>query len=102
MKLTRLCSHAPVAALLPARVGQPHWEGSSAIQVTGGAAGAIIVEDPKGSIPDYLEQTESRLLVLQQIATAELAGISGYAGDTTFHVDDAQGLPENWKTQVRY
>ena len=53
----------------------PHWEGSSAIQVTGGAAGAIVIEDPKGSIPDYLAQTETRLLILQQIATAELAGL---------------------------
>ena len=72
----------------------------SAIQVTGGAAGAIVIEDPKDSIPDYLEEAETRLLVLQQIATAELAGISGYAGDTTFHVDDAKGLPANWKDQV--
>ena len=26
MTLTRLCSHAPVAALLPARVGQHYWD----------------------------------------------------------------------------
>ena len=41
------------------------------------------------------------MFIQLKVLTHHVTGISGYAGDTTFRVDNAKGLPENWKSQVK-
>jgi len=76
----------------------PHLEGSSALQVTGGAAGAIIVQDPPGrGLPKWVRAMPETTLVLQQIACSLLRGVSSYAGDdSVFQVQNPAGLPADW------
>lgn len=41
-------------------------EGSSSVQTLGGMSGAIVVEDPEGSLPPEIEQMREVLMVLQE------------------------------------
>ncbi|CAN0196867.1 unnamed protein product, partial [Scytosiphon promiscuus] len=44
----------------------PHFEGSSSVQTLGGMSGAIIVEDPEGSLPPEVEAMREIVMVLQE------------------------------------
>ncbi|CAM9340847.1 unnamed protein product, partial [Pylaiella littoralis] len=44
----------------------PHFEGSSSVQTLGGMSGAIIVEDPEGSLPPEVEPMREVIAVLQE------------------------------------
>ena len=74
----------------------PHHHGSTAMHAGGGAAGAIIVEDPIGSIPEWLAQMESKLLFMQHLNMAGLTAVAQEyetncqnAGGTAAQCDDA-------------
>ena len=74
----------------------PHHHGSTAMHAGGGAAGAIVVEDPVGSIPDWLVQMESKLLFMQHLNMGGLTAVAQEyeanceaAGGTTAQCDDA-------------
>ena len=74
----------------------PHHHGSTAMHAGGGAAGAIIVEDPVGSIPDWLVQMESKLLFMQHLNMNALTAVAleyetncQNAGGTAAQCDDA-------------
>lgn len=41
-------------------------EGSSSVQTLGGMSGAIIVEDPEGSLPPEVEAMRELVMVLQE------------------------------------
>jgi len=62
----------------------PHRHGSTALQVGGGAAGAIIVEDdPKTSVlPPEILQAREILLVLQEMQLDRLKDVAKSAEDT--------------------
>ena len=73
----------------------PHHHGSTAVHAGGGAAGAIIVEDPAGSIPDWLSAMEEKLLFFQHVNMPELTTVSQEyetncqnAGGTAAQCDD--------------
>lgn len=82
----------------------PHLEGSTALQGTGGCAGALIVREPsprRHGLPPWLAHIPTKTLVLQQLAFAELRGVSLYSGnDTVFRVDNPAGLPSDWADHV--
>jgi len=76
----------------------PHKEGSTAMQVAGGAAGALIIRDPPGrSMPDWLRDMPERTLVLQQFPLSAMLGIHQYGKGGLFSVLDDAGLPEGWQ-----
>ena len=66
----------------------PHHHGSTAMHAGGGAAGAIIVEDPVGSIPDWLVQMESKLLFMQHL---NMNGLTAVAQEYETNCQDAGG-----------
>jgi FtsP/CotA-like multicopper oxidase with cupredoxin domain len=57
----------------------PHFHGSVALQTAGGAFGAIIVKDPKHSVPDWLRDMDEKIVLLQTLPFAALQGIGGYS-----------------------
>ncbi|CAB9509169.1 Blue copper oxidase CueO [Seminavis robusta] len=64
----------------------PHRHGSTSLQVGGGAAGAIIVEDTAGIknlLPDPISSAREFVLVVQEMNFKELDKISRKAGDIT-------------------
>jgi len=60
----------------------PHRHGSSALQVGGAAALALIVDDPPGSLPNEVANAEEVLLVVQDLALQELSRIAQRSGDS--------------------
>ncbi|CAN0524552.1 unnamed protein product, partial [Ectocarpus sp. 12 AP-2014] len=44
----------------------PHFEGSSSMQTLGGMSGALVVEDPEGSLPPEIEAMREIVMVLQE------------------------------------
>uniref|UniRef100_A0A0G4FYV0 Plastocyanin-like domain-containing protein n=1 Tax=Chromera velia CCMP2878 TaxID=1169474 RepID=A0A0G4FYV0_9ALVE len=49
----------------------PHHHGSTSLQVGGGAAGAIVIEDREGDLPPSIANLEERVLVFQEISVLE-------------------------------
>lgn len=79
--------HHPTAFFLlplaPENVGvvpRASAEGSSSVQTLGGMSGAIIVEDPEGSLPPEVEPMREVVMVLQETniesGEEETAGLS--------------------------
>jgi hypothetical protein len=81
----------------------PHFEGSTALQVAGGAAGALIVRDPPGrGLPEWLVSMPTQLLVIQELAFAQLSGVSGYSNDSVFRIDSSgRILPVGWEEETK-
>ena len=76
----------------------PHRHGSTALQVGGGAALAVIVEDPAGSLPAQVEGAPEVLLVVQQMQLEELKEVARQSGDGLFKV--ISGAPSREFTLV--
>ncbi|CAB9506021.1 Blue copper oxidase CueO [Seminavis robusta] len=74
----------------------PHRHGSTAIQVGGGAAAAIIVEDVPNAddnstflnLPPQVANAREVLLVAQEFDFAELNGIATQSKDSVIHLSD--------------
>ena len=64
----------------------PHRHGSTALQVGGGAASAIIVEDPPGSLPAQVEAAPEVLLMVMQMELPVLERIALRSRDAWFGV----------------
>jgi len=62
----------------------PHHHGSSSLHLAGGAALALIVKDPPGSLPKDIDNAEEKVLIFQDwdIPTARM--IARKAGDGVF------------------
>jgi FtsP/CotA-like multicopper oxidase with cupredoxin domain len=65
----------------------PHLHHATASQAGGGAAGMIIVEEPKGSLPPYVEKMEEKILIFlvldfQLQASIEKQGLGTYFWQT--------------------
>ena len=60
----------------------PHRHGSSALQVGGGAALALIVEDPASSLPQQVESAKEVIMVVQDFGISELNRIAQQSKDT--------------------
>lgn len=65
----------------------PHRHGSTALQVAGGAALALIVEDPPGTLPAQVEAAPEVLMVVMQIDLEMTQRIASRAGDSWFQLD---------------
>eukprot|EP00287_Rhodomonas_sp_CCMP768_P005127 CAMPEP_0196740098 /NCGR_PEP_ID=MMETSP1091-20130531/29045_1 /TAXON_ID=302021 /ORGANISM="Rhodomonas sp., Strain CCMP768" /LENGTH=490 /DNA_ID=CAMNT_0042085031 /DNA_START=156 /DNA_END=1628 /DNA_ORIENTATION=+ len=59
----------------------PHRHGSTALQVGGGAALALIVEDPPGSLPPQVEEAPEILLVVMQVDAGEFSELVSDSAD---------------------
>jgi FtsP/CotA-like multicopper oxidase with cupredoxin domain len=78
----------------------PHLHGSVAIQTAGGAAGVLIIEDAKDTVPSEISDMKEQIVLLQTIPFAALRGISEYSssgGTELFRVLHAD-LPRGWET----
>jgi len=64
----------------------PHRHGSTAIQVAGGAALALIVEDPAGTLPSQVEGAPEVLLVVMQIDLEMSSRMASRARDSWFSI----------------
>lgn len=60
----------------------PHVHGSSALQLGGGAAMAMIVNDPDGFLPSQVEEAKETLLVIQNINRNALRRVIDAIGDS--------------------
>lgn len=67
----------------------PHRHGASALQVGGGAAGAIIVRDPPGSLPEPIASAPDMVMVINDIAVGALSDIAKSSGDMKFMASQA-------------
>jgi len=72
----------------------PHRHGSSSLQVGGGAALALIVEDPPNSLPAQVEGAEEVLMFVQDLALGELDRIATQSGDTQVWSTPAGDSPD--------
>ena len=63
----------------------PHYHGNTALQVGGGAAGMLIVDDADGEVPGGVAAMEEVLLMLTHIDMPKLVG---YQQETYFKQDD--------------
>ena len=72
----------------------PHRHGSSALQVGGGAALALIVEDPDNSLPEQVANAEEVLMVVQDLALTELSRIAQRSGDSLVWSTPAGDQPD--------
>eukprot|EP00040_Diaphanoeca_grandis_P016006 m.82348 g.82348 ORF g.82348 m.82348 type:complete len:575 (-) comp25509_c0_seq3:599-2323(-) len=68
----------------------PHYHGSSALQVGGGAAGAIVIEDTPNDVPQELFHTPDRVMLFQNFYmapddTSGVVNISGVTLDKLVH-----------------
>ncbi|CAK9089380.1 Multicopper oxidase mco [Durusdinium trenchii] len=62
----------------------PHRHGSTALQLAGGAAAALIVEDAPGTLPAQVEGAPEVILVVMQIDLETTARIASRARDSWF------------------
>lgn len=62
----------------------PHHHGSSSLHLVGGAALALIVKDPPGSLPQEIEDAEEKVLIFQDWDIPIARSIARKAGDGTF------------------
>lgn len=62
----------------------PHRHGSTSIQVGGGAASAIIVQDPPNTLPSPVAAARDVLLFLQPLRLPELREVVRESADTLF------------------
>ena len=69
----------------------PHVHGSSLLQVGGGAAMALIVEDEPGAVPPEVEEAEDVLLVVQNVDVNLVQGAATESRDGLFNIDSNVG-----------
>ena len=62
----------------------PHYHGSTSLQVSGGTAAALIVNDPAGYLPTEIESARELVMVIQHFDLEETAEIAGESGDNRF------------------
>jgi FtsP/CotA-like multicopper oxidase with cupredoxin domain len=62
----------------------PHVHGSSTLQVGGGAAGVLVVEDVPGTLPAAYENMPERILMLQNLPIYILESVANYSDSTVF------------------
>ena len=77
----------------------PHVHGSGALQVGGGAAMALIVEDEPGTLPSVVENAEDVLLFVQYMDMNQLPNIAATSGDEMLTVTRANGggIPNTYR-----
>jgi FtsP/CotA-like multicopper oxidase with cupredoxin domain len=80
----------------------PHLHGSTTLQVGGGAAGVIIVEDVPGTLPSIYESMPERILMLQNLPIFILESVANYSSAATFgmlgHSDELHHLKDKVST----
>jgi len=62
----------------------PHHHGSSSLHLVGGAALALIVKDPPGTLPQEVGNAEEKVLVFQDWDIPKARAIARKAGDAAF------------------
>ena len=77
----------------------PHVHGSSMLQLGGGAAAAIIVQDPPGYLPEPVAAARDLLWVVQHFSSEQLMAESSLTRDATFSVreTDPEDGDEAWE-----
>lgn len=74
-----------------------HMHGSSALQVGGGAAMAMIVKDPDGYLPTQVEEAADVLLVVQNIDENKMSSIVSKMKDGMMQMTFDQNSPTNFR-----
>ena len=69
----------------------PHRHGSTTVQVVGGAASAIIVDDPDGFLPAQVASSQEVIMVVQQLFLGDAASLESKAGGNTFKINRGGG-----------
>ena len=62
----------------------PHYHGSTMLQVSGGTALAIIIEDPAGYLPAQVEEATEQLMVIMHHDFDTTQDVADDAGDSVF------------------
>lgn len=71
----------------------PHRHGSTSLQVGGGAASAIIVEDPPGTLPMQLEGAPEIIFLAQQFDLRKLDEVAREANDELLSISTEGDFP---------
>jgi FtsP/CotA-like multicopper oxidase with cupredoxin domain len=66
----------------------PHVHGSGSLQVGGGAAMALIVEDPVGTLPTEAENAEDVLLFVQHMDINQLENVAADSSDGYLNINN--------------
>jgi len=75
----------------------PHVHGSSALQVGGGAALALIVRDEDETLPIEVANATEVLLMIQDIDPEMLQDVRGRSGDKKLSITNDPTLPGRWR-----
>lgn len=75
----------------------PHLHGSSALQVGGGAAMALIVMDPDDFLPTQIEEAQDILLIVQNIDEAALNEVVTDINDGMLNIDMDDSAPDTFR-----
>lgn len=75
----------------------PHAHGSTTLQVGAGAAAALIVKDPEGSIPPEVEAADDVLLFVQNFRLAEFDEVTAESGDQLLSIVLEQGVRSSFR-----
>ena len=62
----------------------PHYHGSTSLQVSGGAAATLIVNDPAGSLPAQIENADEYIMLIQHYDLQQTQAIAGASGHQLF------------------
>jgi len=79
-------SHFPANHMPGTHWIHPHVHGSGSLQVGGGAAMALIVEDPEDYLPDMVEDAQDVLLFVQNMDINTLRDVATDSGDTMLDI----------------
>ena len=76
----------------------PHVHGSSLLQVGGGAAMALIVEDEDGTLPQVVHDAEDVLLLVQHMSINTLNNVIGQSGDGMLQIqNNGRGVDNDYR-----
>jgi len=76
----------------------PHFHHATAAQAGGGAHGAIVVDDPKGSLPQYVEDMPEKVMVLSLANIAKIMRLEAWSLGTVAKGDVAEQVM--WKNSA--
>ena len=75
----------------------PHYHGSSSLQIGGGAASVLIVQDPIGYLPNEISSAQEIVLMIQLMNFVSLGNIQQLSGDTKLQISRKRGFGGNFR-----
>jgi len=72
----------------------PHRHGSGSLQVGGGAAMVLIVEDEPGDVPSEVEEAQEVIMMIQTIVADKLNKIASDSKDKVLEIETEDDVPD--------